>query len=310
MTITESTPWLLLVFRLPSHRASQRVGIWRRLRRWGALPLHGSGYLLPNTPANLEQFHWLAKTIRSYKGQASVLPVDSPDDLPTERLQQRFTEARGRDYTTLIHDLKKLLATRPAHRSEARLARLRQRFQQVAALDFFGSPLRRRAEALLERALNPAQASAAPAVRARHNPKDYRRRTWVTRPRPGIDRCASAWLIRRFIDPRARFAFASDPARKPQAVPFDMFQPGGFGHRGDDCTFETLVKEFGIREARVRALAQIVHDADLGDDKFGRREGLGLDRALQGWERMGLSDDELLRRGVDLVEGLYRSLGG
>src|SRR5205823_8321276 len=137
---------------------------------------------------------------------------------------------------------------------------------------------------------------------------EFRGRIWITRPRPGIDRVSSAWLITRFIDSDAKFIFGSDSNKAPGAIPFDMFQPGGFGHRGDDCTFETLRKEFGIRDKKVAAIAEIIHDADLDDGKFGRTEGAGLDRVLIGWAQHGISDDELLRRGIELIDGLYQSL--
>jgi transposase len=128
-----------------------------------------------------------------------------------------------------------------------------------------------------------------------------------SRPRPGIDRVSSAWLIRRFIDPNAKFVFSDDPKRHPDAIPFDMFQAGGFGHRGEECTFETLRKEFAIRDPKVATLAEIIHDADLGDEKFGQGAGLGLDRVLIGWAQQGISDEELLRRGMELIDGLYHS---
>jgi hypothetical protein len=138
--------------------------------------------------------------------------------------------------------------------------------------------------------------------------KEYLDRFWVTRPRPGIDRVSSAWLIRRYIDANARFVFANDPGQQPEAIPFDMFQGNGFGHRGEDCTFETLRKEFAIRDTKVGVIAEIIHDADLADEKFGRGEGLGLDHVLIGWAQQGISDDELLRRGMEMIEGLYRSI--
>jgi hypothetical protein len=118
---------------------------------------------------------------------------------------------------------------------------------------------------------------------------------------------SSAWLIRRFIDHKARFVFG-EPGAYPAAIPFDMFVAEGFGHRGEDCTFETLCKEFAIRDSRVRHIAQIIHDADLGDEKFGRLEGQVLDRVLNGWESQKLTDEQLLQRGMELVEGLYDGL--
>ena len=152
-----------------------------------------------------------------------------------------------------------------------------------------------------------ARADESEIMKAKAKPKsgEYIGRLWMTRPRPGIDRVSSAWLIRRFIDPKARFVFGNEPNTHPDAVPFDMFCPEGFGHRGEDCTFETLSKHFAIRDSRVKRIAQIVHDADLGDDKFGRAEGQGLDRVLTGWAKQDLPDDDLLKRGMDLIGGLY-----
>ena len=156
-----------------------------------------------------------------------------------------------------------------------------------------------------------ARVDASPASNGeagKVNPRKYLNRLWVTRKRPGIDRSASAWLIRNFIDKKARFTFASETQIPHEAVPFDMFH-GGFGHRGEDCTFETLEKTFRIRDKRVGVIGQIIHDADLLDEKFGRKEGFGIDAVLNGWAKQGVPDKELLERGMELVEGLYHSVG-
>jgi hypothetical protein len=295
--------WLLLIFSLPADQASRRVEVWRKLKLYGALPLPSGGHLLPNTPANQEHFEWLATSIRNYTGQASVIDVSAIDDLPSNHLRQKFIEARSRDYEQLARELKKI--TRDSKAGE--LTRLRRRFQQIAAIDFFESPLRSRIESLLQSA--EGKGHDYKLLGSRRRRKEYLNRTWVTRPRPGIDRVSSAWLIRKFIDENARFAFADDARKLPDAVPFDMFQPGGFGHRGDDCTFETLRKEFGIREPKVFVMAKVIHDADLEDQKFGRSEGTGLDRVLIGWAQLGTADKELLHRGMEMIEGLYQSIG-
>ena len=142
---------------------------------------------------------------------------------------------------------------------------------------------------------------------AKVSPAAYRNRVWVTRARPGVDRVTSAWLIRRFIDPKAKFAFAVENQKLPDGVPFDMYE-GGFGHRGEDCTFETLLKAFHIRNKKEERWPEIVHDADLFDEKFGRKEGFGIDEVMKGWARQGLSDQELMDRGIQLAEGIYQSL--
>ena len=299
------SPWLLLVFSLPANRASQRVEVWRKLQRYGTLPLRSSGHVLPNSAANQEKLEWLAGTIRSYKGQASVVQVEAFDDLPDGHLRQLFLEASSRHYDRLLRESKKLVSLPHSQRPPRQLSRLRRRFQEIAATDFFANPMQARVEAVL------ARADEAGAVSPKRKAKaaEYRNRVWMTRPRPGIDRVSSAWLIERFIDPKAKFVFGDDPAMHQEAVPFDMFSPQGFGHRDHDCTFETLCKEFAIRDGRVRRIAQIIHDADLGDEKFGRMEGLGLDQVLDGWAKQDVPDDELLRRGMELIEGLYNCSG-
>jgi hypothetical protein len=268
---------------------------------------------------------WLAAAIRSYKGHASVVQVQSFDDLPTEQLKRLFVEARSRDYQKLMHEAKRLfvearsrdyqklmheakrlLALPTARRSTARVNGIRRRFLEITDIDFFESPLRVRLENLLAHADSE---KATPGKNRKQKSGEYLNRLWMTRPRPGIDRVSSGWLIRRFIDPKARFVFGTEPNLHPDAMPFDMFCTQGFGHRGEDCTFETLCKQFAVRDSKVKRIAQIIHDADLGDEKFGRVEGQGLDKVLNGWAKQDLPDDELLKRGMDLIEGLYESLG-
>ena len=298
--------WLLLTFTLPTKRASQRVEVWRKLQRYGTVPLGNSGYLLPSNPANEERFQWLATSIRKYGGEASIVHVRSIDNISTPQLIARFAEARAREYQELIRELQKFSSLPVQNRVVGRLSRLRGRFQEIVEVDFFDSPLQKRVGDLLAQADEARVTTRVPET-APIKRQDYKNRVWVTRPRPGVDRSASAWLIRRFIDPKARFAFAPEERVPPAAVPFDMFQ-GGFGHRGDNCTFETLQNDFRIRDRKVKLISEVIHDADLADDKFGRKEGYGIDEVLKGWARQGIPDQELLDRGMQLIEGLYHSL--
>src|SRR5215475_11745269 len=298
----ERTAWLLLAFSLPAKRASKRVEIWRRLQRYGTVPLGNSGYLLPSDPNNEERFQWLATAIRRYGGEASVVRVESIDNLSPAQLKGRFSEARVKEYQELIQQIQSLTRHGLGGPNTTRLARLRNRFQEIVEIDFFDSPLQARVRELLEQATSPSKGTVV-----RVNPKDYKNRVWVTRPRPGVDRCASAWLIRRFIDAKSRFVFAPEDRVPAGAVPYDMFHEGGFGHRGGDCTFETLEKDFRIRDPRVTVIGQMIHDADLLDDRFGRKEGYGVDEILKGWARQGIPDDKLLVRGMQLIEGLYHA---
>jgi hypothetical protein len=297
--------WLLLTFTLPTKRASQRVEVWRKLQRYGTVPLGNSGYLLPNNPVNEERFQWLATAIRKYGGDASIVHVQRIDNISTPQLIGRFAEARAREYQELIRQLKEFSDLPRPKRALGRLSRLRSRFQEIVEVDFFDNPLQKRVGELLSKA---DAARLTPVAEARKiNSQDYKNRVWVTRPRPGVDRCASAWLIRGFIDSKARFAFAPEAQVPKDSVPFDMFHESGFGHRGDDCTFETLQKEFKIRDRRVKVISEIIHDADLADEKFGRKEGYGIDEVLKGWARQGIPNQQLLDRGMQLIEGLYHS---
>ena len=299
-------PWLLLTFGLPTKRASQRVEVWRKLQRYGAVPLGNSGYLLPNTPTNQERFEWLATAIRKYAGDASVVKIQSIDNLSTPQLIGRFSEARVREYTELIRELENLSSIPRQKRAFGHLTRLRTRFREIVEIDFFNSPLQKRVQKLLARA---DTLPTSTGETAKVNPREYMGRVWATRPRPGIDRSASAWLIQRFIDKKARFTFATEGRVPREAVPFDMFH-GGFGHRGEDCTFETLQKSFRIRDKKAEVIGEIIHDADLVDEKFGRKEGFGIDQVLNGWAKQGIPDGKLLERGIQLMEGLYHSVSG
>src|SRR5258708_1879492 len=301
-----SIAWLLLTFTLPGKRASQRVEVWRKLQRYGSVALGNSGYLLPNKPVNEERFQWLATAIRKYGGDASIVHVQAIDNISTPQLIGRFAEARAREYQELIRQLQEFSDMPRPKRALGRLSRLRSRFQEIVEVDFFHSPLQKRVGELLANA-DATRQTRRTSERQKIDPREYKKRVWVTRPRPGVDRCASAWLIRRFIDSKARFAFARQERVPRKSVPFDMFHEDGFGHRGEDCTFETLQKNFRIRDRRVKVISEIIHDADIADEKFGRKEVSGVDEILKGWARQEISDRNLRDRGMQLIEGLYHA---
>lgn len=301
----EAARWLLLIFSLSSKKASERVGIWRKLQKYGTLALRNSGYVLPNTPVNQERFEWLATAIRGFKGEASVLQVLAIDDLPGEMLQERFRELRKPDYAALIREVQQLKPSDLGFSKQ--IARFKRRFQEIAEIDFFECPLRAKAEEVLYKTEHRLTAQKR-ARKGRVSKMEYQNRQWITRPRPGIDRVSSAWLIKRFIDSKAAFLFGNDPNAHPEAVPFDMYQAGGFGHEGENCTFETLCARFGTVDKKVQLIGHAIHDADLDDEKFGRAEGITINQVLKGWAKQGIVDDELLRRGMDLIEGLYQSI--
>jgi hypothetical protein len=296
--------WLLLVFSLPAKNASERVRVWRKLRRCGVLPMKSSGYLLPQTATNEERLQWLAGEIRKHKGEASVLQVNSIDDLPGAALRRMFVDARSKEYEAIATELQK--ASRRRSRPAGVIARLRRRFPGDC-----GSGLLQCARQRARRAAAGNDRCSGDCAFRQRQPAPEELcwpNIWITRPRPGIDRAPSAWLVRRFVDPNATFKFADNPDLDPKAIPFDMFTGKGFSHRGDQCTFETLIKEFGITDQKASTIAQAVHDADLADGKFGNAEALGIDRVPIGWAHQSISNDELLRRGTEMIKGLYQAI--
>ena len=300
-------PWLLLLYSLPAHRNTERVAVWRRFKKIGALQLTTSTYLLPDRPAHYEHFQWLTKLIRDSGGDATLVRVREIEGLPNEKLVERFNKARDKEYAALNKALRAL--TGRGRKSTAQevaneLARLTRQFHELREIDFFNSPRAQDVEMLLRKMERTGKSKGAlPKI----DPKNYRGRTWLTRPRPEIDRVGSAWLIRKFVDPQAKFAFASKASAKPGAISFDMLD-AEFSHHGDDCTFETLTKRFGIQDKVVRRMGEMIHDADLDDAKFQRIECIGIDRVLKGWANEGMSDNQILAEGFRCFDGLYAFL--
>ncbi|MEY2410388.1 MAG: hypothetical protein QOF48_3058 [Verrucomicrobiota bacterium] len=303
-----SEKWLLLLYGLPTKTSGARVSLWRQLKKTGALPFKTSASLLPDTADHHERFQWLAQQVRDAGGEATLIRVTDIEGLGHADLVRLFDEARSRDYDALRPVLTKLLAENKRKAGDsfvAELEKLTAQFEDIRRVDFFDCPRAQDVQMLLQRAasLRVARGKASAIL----SPKKFKGRTWLTRPRPQIDRVGSAWLIKRFIDPQARFIFATDPARHPDALPYDMFEVE-FSHHGEDCTFETLVKRFGLTDKSVLRIAEMVHDTDLEDGKFQTTECVGIDRMLKGWAKSGLSDDDLLARGGECFEALYHSL--
>jgi hypothetical protein len=307
---------LMLVHQLPPVPSNLRVRTWRRLQELGAVAVKQSVYVLPDTPESREDFEWLKVEIEGAGGEAIVYSVDHLDPAAETALIEQFRQVRQQAYAELASELQRVQRARSARPDPAGrrrdLARYRQRFAAIERVDFFGSAGRDRVVTLL----NDLEAAAPSASKGKGRPPagsaddrgQYDGRVWVTRPRPGVDRMASAWLIRRFIDSRARFAFITDVRSAGDALPFDMFG-AGFGHEEDHCTFETLVARFDIRDPAVTRIAAIVHDLDLKDGKFGAPEAATLGIAIDGLQLSSMDDSILLDQGMTLFEALYRSFG-
>ena len=306
--------WLILVHQLPAHPSNLRVRVWRRLQQVGAVVLRNSLYVLPATDEAREDFNWVREEIQASGGQVSVLEAAAVDGATDAELIQQFRSQRSADYEALAVEIRTaggVLAKRkrpvaPAAR-ERMLQALRERYVAIQARDYFGAagrPLVEQAFRDLEHAGRPAIAAAAAKTLKAAN---FRRRRWVTRLRPGIDRIACAWLIRRFIDAEARFAFvASADAVRPGDLPFDM-PDVEFGHHGPHCSFETFVERFGLRDPAVAAISRVVHDLDLKESRFGMPECAAVGRLVDGLRATYADDTQLLEQGIAFMEALYRS---
>lgn len=313
-----SKRWLLLLVSLPPQPSRHRVAVWRKLRRLGAVTL-GAAWILPDTPETLESFQWVAQEVQSLKGTATLARVERFETMGEEQLAELFHRARAPEHEAVLQGCRELAAQldraragrRPAPPAlRTRLEALRREAERLERIDHLGSPLGRRARGEVERltarleATEARPASRAGARRAALPPAGS---TWVTRPRPHIDRIASAWLVKRFFDPEARFAFAEAPEAGDRGIPFDVLG-AEFGHHGEDCTYETLLRRFGLRDRRLAAIGEIVHEADLADGKFARPEAAGVDLALRGLAETLPDDHDLLERGMTVFDGLYAAL--
>ena len=298
--------WLLLLFSLPTKRKTERVAVWRRLKKMGAVQLKTSTYLLPDEPAQYEQFQWLAQQIRDYGGDSTLVRAQEIEGLTRDAVVSLFNTAREAQYADLKKALQNFISRHrklDAESAAVELERLTKQFRELRQMDFFDSARGHEVAMLLRRAEGPRHARKLQLLDA----KQYRGKTWLTRPRPEIDRVGSAWLISKFIDPKAKFVFAPSAQSVPGAIPFDMLD-AEFSHHGNNCTFETLAKRFALADKAVARIAEMIHDADLDDAKFQRIECVGIDRVLKGWAKQGLADEEILRHGFECFDALYAFL--
>ena len=298
-----ATSWLLLLFSLPTNRNTERVAVWRRLKKMGAVQIKTSTYLLPDEPAQYEQFQWLAQQIRDYGGDSTLVRAQEIEGLTKEKVIVMFNDARAKDYAELRKSLQRFIGRRKkmdAERATAELERLTRQFREIREVDFFDSARGHDVAMLLRRAEGRSTARQLAVLDA----KQYQGKTWLTRPRPEIDRVGSAWLISKFIDRKPKFVFAPSADAVPGAIPFDMLD-AEFSHHGNYCTFETLMRRFAISDKVIAKIGEMIHDADLDDARFQRVEAVGIDRVLKGWAKQGLHDKEILQRGFECFDALY-----
>jgi hypothetical protein len=311
--------WLLLIHAIPPQPAYFRAKVGKRLARVGAVAIKNSVYVLPAREETREDLQWIAREVVEEGGEATVCDATFVEGMQDEHVEALFRAARQADYTQLADEARatlRELGARPKKderrtAAEGDLGRLKKRIAEVTAIDFFGAPGREAADsalATLERRLAPPGEARAPE--AKPSLASYRGRTWVTRKNVHVDRIASAWLVRRFIDPKAKLKFVPGQGyrAKDDEVTFDMFE-GTFTHVGDRCTFEVLTETFGLKDAGLRAIAEIVHDIDVKDGKFERPEAPGLASIIAAIALTKRDDAERIAFGgaiLDALLELYR----
>jgi hypothetical protein len=300
---------LLLIHQIPPKPAYFRVKIWRRLQAMGAVAIKNSVYVAPRTDETQEDFEWLLREIVKGGGDASICEARFIEGLEDDHVEALFNAARESDYRQIADEARPIaergLSGNDRPQAETDVSRLRRRLTAVSRIDFFDAPGREIAEGLvgdLERQVLTAGTPPPPAKR----PEELRGRTWVTRKGVHIDRIASAWLVRRFVDGDAHFKFVPARGYRPERneVRFDMFE-AEFTHDGDQCTFEVLLARLGLDDPALRPIAEIVHDIDLKDGKFGRPEVAGIEPLIAGLALAHRDDDERLARGGAMFDGLY-----
>jgi hypothetical protein len=307
-----SATWLLLVVSLPTAQTNARMRLWRATKAVGAVALRDGAYLLPDTAACREALQTQAVDVRAAGGNAwltSVAPLD-PDE--SDAWCALFD--RGADYAALLEDLRHV-EQEPLPQATRRLPALWRRHAQIVQTDHFpGESQRQSAAALaalqerLTRRASPDEPHAgAPQDVQRLDPAHYRGRTWATRARPWVDRLASAWLIRRCIDPQAVFRWLKDPAKcKPNWLGFD-FDGARFSHVGHRVTFETLLASFGLdADPALRRIGELVHFLDAGGVPV--PQASGIEAALAGLRDHIEDDDTLLDAACAVFDGLRRAL--
>lgn len=307
--------WLLLILSLPTENASTRMRAWRALKGAGAAVLRDGVYVLPAGDERRDILNAVAADVEASGGTAYLLELDQSAAYPFAELFDRSTE-----YTRLAEDIGACLAVVDEvslNDAARQLRKLRKAYEAVRSIDFFPADIQRQVESLLSECDSRLQARSnldEPSVSARSIPQctlaDYQGRLWATRKRLWVDRLASAWLIRKFIDRTARFIWLDSPADCPSdALGFD-FDGAAFTHTetaaGEWVSFETLMMSFGLQQdAALQRVARLVHFLDVGGLPVA--EAAGFERLLRGMHTRIDNDDTLLLEAGRLLEDFYNA---
>ena len=317
--------WLLFFYSLPSKPVRNRMTVWRKLLKAGALSFKGSVYILPYTEEHHELLTWLVSEVVSLKGEASFVRAEKIETIDNQQIISLFNQQRETDYQRILKDCdeieRKITSAKIGGDSQDKknithhIRKCQRDFEDIRKQDFFistgGPEVGRRLERTVE-TLNSLSGTETKKHAITITParlEDYQHKTWATRKRPFVDRYASAWLIKKCVDGNASFAFIDEKDLDTVAndvIPFDI-RGGRFTHAGDLCTFEVLLKSFSLKDKTLKKIAEIVHELDLKDDKFRTPEAKGIEDILSGIRKTLKDDHEALEKGMSIFEMLFVS---
>lgn len=324
----KSPLWLLFFYSVPSKPVNSRMRIWRKLAKAGAVQMKGAVYILPFNDEHYEFLQWLVSEIVGMKGEAAVVSIEKIDTMKDVEIVAFFDQQRAGEYKILQKSFdnldRRLSSIQKGAKPENvkgisdQFAKLQKEFEDIKRIDFFSSregtalgETIKRIHADLKIVSGAETKQERPAALTLKSSADYHNKTWITRKRPFIDRMASAWLIKRFIDKDAVFNFVDEKdmeAIDKRFVTFDI-RGGEFTHSGDMCTFEVILKSFGLRDKTLKKMAEIIHDLDMKDDKFNAIEAKGMENILEGIRRTAKNDHDALEKGMTVFEMLFVSRG-
>lgn len=308
-----------MFYSLPTKPEKNRLRIWRRLQKEGTLSLKDGVHILPYSDDRYELFVWLAQEIRTLGGDMSFVKVERVETIDDDQLITLFLRQAESSYLDLEKKVALLRSDWNARQTDEAhmrplLKKLNRDYDELRSIDFFQSHKGRQIAHELRELEESVETSAgedhdAKAVIPRCALDDYRNRIWQTRPKPFVDRMACAWLIQRFIDPDATWAFGESPVGGDSAVVTYDMQGGRFTHIGNFCTFEVMMQAFGLDDPALARIAKIVHTLDINDDKYHTPEAEGIQKVLAGIRHGCGEDGIMLRRGREVFDALYAAFG-
>ncbi len=315
--------WLFLVHQIQTTNSRERVKIWRLTKKLGAILYRNSVYVLPYDKERLEDFQWLCREINDSKGEASVFITETNNSSEEMEIKRLFIQKRAEEFQTIYKNADNILLqirslgslfgtdTLSVKKISKETKLLNEEFAELKKIDFFKSAnakLTERRIGEINFMLNSSTSvKQVASIFQSHFIKDFQNKIWSTRKNIHIDRISSAWLIKTFIDKKAKFIFTDENKLPANSIKFDSVN-GVFTHQGDNCTFETIIKSFGIKDPILMQIAEIVHDIDLKDQKFGKIEASGVDLLIRSISSSSKNDNDTLKLGCEIFNSLYKYL--